>query len=261
LLVKYYRVSCIKSDLDSSVPVKMVFVLIGLLAIIQSIFGVGILLFGTPLLLFFGYEFSETLLYLLPASAALSWVQVYDLRKTTDLCLRKADLVLNILPFVFVGLIFSVLLELKGIVGIFVFVMLLLTFLMRQFEKTKNLFEDFFRSNVKFSLALMGFIHGLSNMGGSLLTPIMTSLEPSKKKSLALVSFCYALMASFQLLFLSLSPVVALELKYFVSIPIVVLIKQTIGNSLLELTKERVYQELINVFIFLNAVIVAVKLF
>jgi len=44
--------------------------------IIQSVFGVGVLLFGTPLLLIFGYPFLEALTILLPISLAINAIQI-----------------------------------------------------------------------------------------------------------------------------------------------------------------------------------------
>jgi uncharacterized membrane protein YfcA len=41
-------------------------------SVIQSVFGVGVLLFGTPLLLLLGYEFVDALGVLLPVSIAIS---------------------------------------------------------------------------------------------------------------------------------------------------------------------------------------------
>jgi uncharacterized membrane protein YfcA len=239
----------------------MVLLIIGILAIIQSLFGVGVLLFGTPILLFMGLDFSEVLLYLLPASASLSWIQVFELRNTSNLKIDKKEVVTYTIPFVFLGMSLSVVLDLKNVVTFFVFIMLIFTFLFRQFSQTKRLTEAFFRNHLKLSLSFMGLIHGLSNMGGSLLAPIMGSLEDSKKKTLALVSFSYALMASFQLIFILLASSNTFQLKYLISIPLVIFLKQTIGNSLLEVTKERVYQNLINAFIFLNAIVIAIKLF
>jgi hypothetical protein len=40
--------------------------------VIQSLFGVAIVLFGTPLLLLLGYDFSYTLSVLLPISIAIN---------------------------------------------------------------------------------------------------------------------------------------------------------------------------------------------
>jgi len=45
-------------------------------SVIQSVFGVGVLLFGTPLLLLLGYEFVDALGVLLPVSIAISTLQV-----------------------------------------------------------------------------------------------------------------------------------------------------------------------------------------
>ena len=46
--------------------------------IIQSIFGVGLLVFGTPTLLLLDYTFYETLSFLLPSSIIVSLLQVYN---------------------------------------------------------------------------------------------------------------------------------------------------------------------------------------
>ena len=45
------------------------------LIIFQSVFGVGLLLFGTPTFLYFDYSFSETLSLLLPLSFTISLIQ------------------------------------------------------------------------------------------------------------------------------------------------------------------------------------------
>ena len=48
-----------------------------LITIIQSLYGVGILLFGTPLLLLFGLPFSQVLIILLPISFSISSIQIF----------------------------------------------------------------------------------------------------------------------------------------------------------------------------------------
>jgi len=45
-------------------------------AALQSVFGIGILFFGTPTLILLGYPFVETLAVVLPASIAVSLLQV-----------------------------------------------------------------------------------------------------------------------------------------------------------------------------------------
>ena len=60
-------------DFNISITLLVVIVFISLL---QSIFGVGILLFGTPILLSLGYGFTESLYTLLPLSLIVNLIQI-----------------------------------------------------------------------------------------------------------------------------------------------------------------------------------------
>ena len=53
-------------------------IIIAVFSIVQSIFGVGLLLFGTPTLLLLEYSYSETLWLLLPCSVTISLIQVVN---------------------------------------------------------------------------------------------------------------------------------------------------------------------------------------
>ena len=55
-------------------------ILISLLSIIQSIFGIGVLVFGTPTLLLMGYDFITTLALLVPASMTISLLQIVNVK-------------------------------------------------------------------------------------------------------------------------------------------------------------------------------------
>ena len=64
--------------------------IIAIFSVVQSIFGVGLLLFGTPTLLLLGYSYSETLWLLLPCSVTISLIQVvndYKLIEAKKSCL------------------------------------------------------------------------------------------------------------------------------------------------------------------------------
>jgi len=52
---------------------------------IQSIFGVGVLLFGTPLLLLQGYDFIEAVIFLLPISVSINLIQIAKDYQSVDL--------------------------------------------------------------------------------------------------------------------------------------------------------------------------------
>lgn len=68
-------------------------------SVVQSIFGVGVLLFGTPLLLLFGYGFVDALGVLLPISIAINSLQILKHYQYIDTKFYKNVLVYSI-PFV-----------------------------------------------------------------------------------------------------------------------------------------------------------------
>jgi hypothetical protein len=52
--------------------IVFVSVVILIFSAVQSIFGVGLLLFGTPIFLIYGFSFFETIFYLAPPSLLIS---------------------------------------------------------------------------------------------------------------------------------------------------------------------------------------------
>ena len=53
--------------------------------LIQSLYGVGLLIFGTPILLILGLEFTTVLGLLLPSSVLLSILQIMDTKNQNDI--------------------------------------------------------------------------------------------------------------------------------------------------------------------------------
>jgi uncharacterized membrane protein YfcA len=110
------------------------------------------------------------------------------------------------------------------------------------------------KRRLKVALASMGLIHGLSNMGGSVLTPLVSSLYSEKNKVMAGVSFDYAFMASFQLTILVLVQGHKFLAHYLVGSVIALSVRYLIGKKVFEFTNEKNYQRLINGFILANAI-------
>ncbi|MEO1884510.1 MAG: hypothetical protein ABGX28_00615, partial [Methylococcales bacterium] len=73
--------------------------------IIQSVFGVGVLLFGTPILLLLGYDFINALSILLPISIAINSLQILKHYQGIDVGFYK-NVLLYTLPFVVLFLFF-----------------------------------------------------------------------------------------------------------------------------------------------------------
>ena len=67
----------------------MIILVICFTSIIQSLFGVGVLVFGTPLLLILGLDFIQTLNILLPISLAINLFQFINNTKSLDSKLVK----------------------------------------------------------------------------------------------------------------------------------------------------------------------------
>ena len=166
---------------------------------LQSIFGVGILLFGTPILLYLDYSFIHTLNILLPLSLLVNLVQLYSDHDKVNYKFYLSFLKFAI-PFVFLSLflIVNINFNMNLLIGIFV----ILVFFQNKIPYFK---KDFIKLiNEKLVLVLLGIVHGLTNLGGSLLVTIMYSKNMQKNESRSTIVICYATFAVIQLLTLLL---------------------------------------------------------
>ena len=89
-------------------------------AAIQSIFGVGVLLFGTPLLLLLGYDFINALIILLPISISINSFQILKHYRHIDLGFYKNVLIYTI-PFVvfFLFIVTTAKINISFLIGVF----------------------------------------------------------------------------------------------------------------------------------------------
>ena len=165
-------------------------------AVVQSIFGVGMLLYGTPILLLLGYSFIDALGIVLPISIAISLLQVIKHSDYVDTVFYKNVLRYSIpVVIVFLALITSIKINVSFIMGIF-----LLLVAVKSFSQT---IERALQSIVKYErlyLVITGFVHGISNLGGSLLTVMIYSKQYPKDATRVTAAACYFTLALFQLL-------------------------------------------------------------
>lgn len=238
-----------------------IYILILVLSIVQSLFGVGLLLFGTPIMLLMGHEYSEALMYLLPASAALSWSQVKDLRHEKLNGGYRKLFFLICLPLLVVGMLIATKLDVKQEIKIFVTLMLFVAFIIRTNTTFREKLQEVMKKHLPSALASMGIIHGLSNMGGSILTPMVSSLYKDKTKVLAAVSFDYAFMATLQLIILLCIKGEPFFAKYLIGSAISLSMRYLIGKRVFAFTSETNYQRLLNGFILANALLLGINLF
>ncbi len=168
-------------------------------SIIQSVFGVGLLLFGTPTLLLIGYSYSEVLWILLPCSIVISLIQTID---GYNLIRAKKKVVYYTIPVMTLSLVLVVsydnVLDISKIVGSF----LLLIGMVKFSSKLQSFLRTLVETQLTSYYVLIGVVHGISNMGGGPLSILMSTIYDSKMKIRANIAFIYLVLASFQLIIL-----------------------------------------------------------
>ncbi len=168
------------------------------LAGVQSVFGVGLLVFGTPTLLLLGGSFEEVLAYLLPCSIVISVLQVIDGGGFRLDPMRRRFLLFTA-PLVLLGTVLiltvGVGLDIRLIVG----AVLIFSGVIRLLGPARQALSRLVRRHLPGFLVLLGAVHGLSNLGGGVLTLIVGSVYDVKEEIRRQIAFCYGTMALVQL--------------------------------------------------------------
>ncbi len=163
-------------------------IVIVVFSFIQSIFGIGLLLFGTPTLLLFGYSYSETLWILLPCSIVISLIQMID---NYDLVRAKKKVAYFTIPTMIISLVFIVsyehVLDINKVVGFFLIFISIVKFS----PKLQIYLQFFIEKQLKLYYVFIGFVHGISNMGGGPLSVLMSTVYIEKIKIRANIAFIY----------------------------------------------------------------------
>jgi len=226
-------------------------------SVIQSIFGVGVLLFGTPLLLLFGYDFVNTLTILLPISIAINLLQLIKHYQHIDFGFYKKILIYTIpivVLFLFIGVSNNI--NISLLIGVF----LLFVALKNSVIKVEIFLEKWVKYERSY-LILMGLVHGITNLGGSLLTAIIHEKNYPKDQARITIAACYATFAIFQLITLFILGLSS-ELSYSDHISFL-----QIGVIVFLLTEEILYHQINNqryhqifaAFLFISGLLLVMK--
>jgi uncharacterized membrane protein YfcA len=198
------------------------FIIIAVLAVFQSVFGVGLLLFGTPAFLFIGYDFGATLVLLLPVSIVTSLLQtIYQKSSIMPLI---SEFNLFCLPFLFLFLVIAINLGGTLDIRIFVSIFLIISSIV-VLNKNRIIRMDKYLLNYrKLYLIFIGSIHGFTNMGGGFLS-LFSRLINGEDKLLtrSYISYGYLVMGVTQyatILFIGLNDIDVRQL-YYVFLPLV----------------------------------------
>ena len=186
---------------------------------IQSVLGVGLLLFGTPTLLLLGFSYPEVLWILLPCSCSMSVIQI---AQGSTLVKSKNHVYFLTIPALIFGLLlvinFDSLIDIKKLVGVF----LILAAVLRIFDSP---YVYSVLAAVKFkkiSYLIIGFVHGLSNLGGAPLAVVASASFKDKESIRANIAFIYFALACSQLIVLSAYQREVFDFKNLIFVPLVV---------------------------------------
>ena len=165
-------------------------------SIIQSVFGAGVLLFGTPLLLLLGHEFVDVLVVLLPISIGINLLQIIKHHSHIDFVFYRNILTLT-LPLIalFLFLVTHARINISLLIGIF-----LLFIACKEYSVSIAGIINKLMAFEKTYFMLMGAVHGVSNLGGSLLTALAYHKQYEKDVARVTVAASYATFAVVQLL-------------------------------------------------------------
>ena len=180
-----------------SIEQILTILVVGLFSIVQSIFGIGLLVFGTPTLLLMGYGYLEVLGILAPASFVISIVQVgTNFKRVKNV---SAALYWLCLPFIGFGLWISQINTISHFLNILVGSVLGISAILRVSPITNSKMPGFvIRHSTPYHL-LMGLVHGLTNLGGSLLIILASCLSSSKEQIRFTVAYYYLLFSTVQM--------------------------------------------------------------
>ena len=221
---------------------------VALLSLVQSIAGIGLLLFGTPTLLIAGFQYSEALWILLPASCSLSLLQIFEnyhrIESKTEVFFLTVPALLVTLTVI---LIFDYLIAIKKIVGIFLIVIGLM--------RLRNWSEYFLRQTVEKGKSIIyiaiGVIHGMSNLGGAPLTVLASSTFSEKEQISSNIAFVYFVLALSQLAVLSIFKQEFFDPMFLMLVPISILTHLICGKNLISQIDDKKFNVIINITILM----------
>ena len=192
--------------------------IIVLLSIFQSVFGIGLLIIGTPTFLLLGYNFFDVLNILLPFSITISLLQVIY-SKEIDSGFNK-KILLYCIPSLILAL--SILVKYENSIDFILLISFTIIFFsILNLSKFKNIIFNDSNERINISLVILGLIHGFTNLGGSFFTLICANINKQKKLIRHNIANGYLILGAVQLLFINIFyKTLIISNLYYLYIPI-----------------------------------------
>ena len=231
-------------------------IVIILFSTIQSIFGVGLLLFGTPTLLLSGYSYSETLWLLLPCSVVISLIQVVG---EYELIQAKKKAVYLIIPALVLSLTlvlaYDSTLNITKIVGS----MLLMIGSVKFSSKLQIFLRFIIKNHLQVYYIMIGAVHGVSNMGGGPLSILMSNVYSTKERIRANIAFIYLILAMFQIFILYIISKNDFQNRTFILILVSLVTYLFVNKFISKKINNKRYLVLLNTIVLIYGLLAVIK--
>jgi uncharacterized membrane protein YfcA len=222
-------------------------------SLVQSLFGMGLLIFGTPTLLLLGLDFSATLATLLPASITISFIQVLEDRSVEPRFVRQ--FALWCLPPLGLGLLALIRYQpevpLEPVLGTIMFVFASFQLM----PEVSSRARDAVRRNSNAWMVVMGTVHGLSNLGGSVLSVVANAYFSDKLEIRRTIAFCYLSFAIVQILILLVFQPDIFNRNHLLTMALAGTVYILLGRRTFRWLPQMAYQKLFVMFMFAYAFI------
>jgi uncharacterized membrane protein YfcA len=237
------------------------FILIFILSLFQSIFGIGLLALGTPLLLLNNFSFEQTLSILLPCSMLVSIITLFFARgkfkESLDYEFIK-NFFIFCLPSVMLGFLFIFLFQLhinlKLMIGFLILISVILSL------SISNKIFPIINSNKKIINFIIGFIHGISNVGGAFLSNYLLILNKNEKiKTRIQIAFAYFFFGFTQYFFLQFLLNNFKNLNNIYTLLLIATLGVIAGNGMQKYFKNIIFKYIINGSITISALFLIFK--
>ncbi|MFZ9000524.1 MAG: TSUP family transporter [Bacteriovoracaceae bacterium] len=232
-------------------------ILIFILSFVQSILGVGLLVFGTPTMILLGHSFEHTLSILLPSSVIISFLQLYQ----SWFLIEKQKRAISIfsLPFLIIGLVVVLNNESRPDLKLTLAFVLIISGLLRMIPSWSKWIDQSMKKIERPYLMVLGIVHGLSNLGGGLLTLYAASKANDKVQVRGIISFGYLIFGVVQLLILFILKHSVFHYKMLIYPVLSGLIFYFLGNAVFKKLPEKLFSRLVTLLIFCYGIILALN--
>lgn len=182
------------------------FFIISIFILFQSIFGIGLLIFGTPTYLLLGYSFAESLSILVPVSITISFYQIFFFKD--NIASFKKNFFKFCIPSLIIFLLITLFFFKNENIKILISLIMIFTSALNLFDnyQIKTYFKKIIKEYDKLLLIFIGIIHGVTNLGGGFLSLMSSYLFFGEKNKIRkTIAYGYLFMGIFQCLVLIFS--------------------------------------------------------